>query len=571
MTMPEIIEIIVPGPIAVVEVVEPGHQGPPGPTGEAGLAGPMGPVGETGPIGATGPVGPIGPEGPPGEPGPAGPVGPIGETGATGPAGPQGATGPAGPVGETGPPGPAGETGATGPQGETGLQGATGPAGPMGPTGETGATGPLGPPGLPGETGPPGPIGPVGETGPVGLEGPTGPTGPDGPMGPAGETGPAPSDEVVQDLIGGMLTAGIHVGVNVIHDDATNRISIELIEGDYEESVRLGTTVADGNITLSGTPIIQGITLGVGDRILPAGQTNPAERIIYEVQEGLWTPAAGWEPPSTGVSAGRIVPIDEGSNAGVIFQLLTAGAIVPGTTPLEWKTSVKSTTAQFVPKNINVASYTLLEGDRRRWILATRNGNQTFTIPNRTDVPWQNGTEIVFFHNGSSGIKTITGATGVFINGVDGGSVALDVRYDAWLLKHRSKNQWFAVPWKQAAPLIPAVKALVVAASDETTALTTGTKVTFRMPYAMTLGEVRASLVTAQSAGSVLTVDIQEEGTSIFSTKLTIDNTEKTSVTATTPAVLSDTALADDAEMTIIIDQIGTSGAAGLKIALIGT
>jgi hypothetical protein len=181
---------------------------------------------------------------------------------------------------------------------------------------------------------------------------------------------------------------------------------------------------------------------------------------------------------------------------------------------------------------------------------------------------WQNGTEIVFLHNGVSGIKTITGAAGVFINGVDGGSVALGTRYAAWLLKHRSRNQWFAVPWTREP--VP-VKTLVIAASDETTALTTGTKVSFRMPHALTLAEVRASLVAAQSAGSLLTVDIHEEGLSIFSTKLTIDNSEKTSVSATTPAVLSNAALADDAEMSIIIDQIGTPGAAGLKIALIGT
>lgn len=518
MTTPEIIEVIVPGPVVIIEVVEAGSQGPPGPVGETGPVGPTGPVGETGPSG---------PPGPPGETGPAGSQGPMGEDGLTGPVGPQGETGPVGPAGETGPSGP------------------------------TGATGPSGPPG------------PAGPTGPQGDTGPAGPAGPVGPTGPQGETGPAPSDEVVQDLIGGMLTAGTHAGVNVVHDDAANRISIELVEGDYEESVRLGTTVTDGNITLSGTPIIQGITLAVGDRILPAGQTSAAERIVHEVQDGPWTPAAGWEPSSTSVSAGRIVPIDEGDNAGAIFQLLTTGPISPGTTALEWKTSVKSTTAQFVPKNINVASYMLTIGDRRRWIFATRDGNQDFTIPHRDDVLWQNGTEIVFLHNGASGIKTITGASGVFINGVDGGSVALETRYDAWLLKHRSKNQWFAVPWKQAAP--PATKTLVVAASDETTALTTGTKVTFRMPHAMTLDEVRASLVIAQSAGSSLTVDVQEEGTTIFATKLTIDNTEKTSVTATIPAVLSDTALADDAEMTIIIDQIGTPGAAGLKIALIGT
>ena len=116
------------------------------------------------------------------------------------------------------------------------------------------------------------------------------------------------------------------------------------------------------------------------------------------------------------------------------------------------------------------------------------------------------------------------------------------------------------------------LQSIIVAASDETTALTTGTaKVTFRMPYAFTLAAVRASLTTAQASGSIFTVDINEGGTTILSTKLTIDNTEKTSTTAATPAVISDTSLANDAEITIDIDQIGDGTAKGLKITLIGT
>lgn len=111
-----------------------------------------------------------------------------------------------------------------------------------------------------------------------------------------------------------------------------------------------------------------------------------------------------------------------------------------------------------------------------------------------------------------------------------------------------------------------------LAVSDETTALTTGTaKLTFRMPYAITLTAVRASVTTAP-AGSTIIVDINEGGTSILSTKLSIDASEKTSTTAATAAVISDTALADDAEITVDIDQIGSSTAgAGLKIWLIGT
>lgn len=111
-----------------------------------------------------------------------------------------------------------------------------------------------------------------------------------------------------------------------------------------------------------------------------------------------------------------------------------------------------------------------------------------------------------------------------------------------------------------------------IACSDETTALTTGAaKVTFRMPYAMTDVSVRASLTTAQASGSTFTVDINEGGTSILSTKLTIDNSEKSSVTASAPPVVSDTSLADDAEITIDIDQIGDGTAKGLKVYLIGT
>lgn len=113
--------------------------------------------------------------------------------------------------------------------------------------------------------------------------------------------------------------------------------------------------------------------------------------------------------------------------------------------------------------------------------------------------------------------------------------------------------------------------ALIIACSDEATPLTTGTaKVTFRMPYAMTLTAVRANLKTAQVGGSIFTVDINDSGTTILSTKLTIDNGEKTSTTAATAAVISDTVLADDAEITVDIDQIGDGTAKGLKIALIG-
>lgn len=113
---------------------------------------------------------------------------------------------------------------------------------------------------------------------------------------------------------------------------------------------------------------------------------------------------------------------------------------------------------------------------------------------------------------------------------------------------------------------------LIVAASDETTAIVAGTaKMTFRLPAGVVLDEIRGSLTTAQTSGSIFTVDVNEDGATILSTKLTINNTERTSTTATVPTVISDPSLANDAEVTIDIDQVGDGTAMGLKLTFIGT
>jgi hypothetical protein len=91
------------------------------------------------------------------------------------------------------------------------------------------------------------------------------------------------------------------------------------------------------------------------------------------------------------------------------------------------------------------------------------------------------------------------------------------------------------------------------------------------MPFAMTLTEVRASVNNAPT-GSAIQIDINDSGTTIFSTELTIDATTETSESAGTPAVISDSALADDAEITIDIVAVGSTNAGkGLKVTLIGT
>jgi hypothetical protein len=87
----------------------------------------------------------------------------------------------------------------------------------------------------------------------------------------------------------------------------------------------------------------------------------------------------------------------------------------------------------------------------------------------------------------------------------------------------------------------------------------------------MKLTEVRASLTGAGSTSGTTTIDINESGTTILSTKLTIDQGEKTSTTAATAAVISDSILLDDSEITIDIDAVtGGADETGLKVTLIG-
>jgi hypothetical protein len=120
---------------------------------------------------------------------------------------------------------------------------------------------------------------------------------------------------------------------------------------------------------------------------------------------------------------------------------------------------------------------------------------------------------------------------------------------------------------------IPNLTALPIACGDETTPITTGVKVTFRMPYGMTLTSVKGSLTVAQTSGTALEFDVLASGVSIFGTEPTFDNTETTTKTATTPAVLADSPpfLAEDEEIEIEVTAVGDGSAIGLKVYLIGS
>lgn len=158
--------------------------------------------------------------------------------------------------------------------------------------------------------------------------------------------------------------------------------------------------------------------------------------------------------------------------------------------------------------------------------------------------------------NGGTGASTLTG----FLKGNGTGAVTA-------VATTGGTTKFLRDDGTMAAPVMP----LIMKVTDDSTALTSGTgKFSFRLPYGYTLTGVRAALVISQTSGSAVTIDINHNGSSVLSTKLTFDNGERTTTTAATPAVISTSALSDDAEISIDIDTIGDGTAKGLTVSLIG-
>lgn len=113
---------------------------------------------------------------------------------------------------------------------------------------------------------------------------------------------------------------------------------------------------------------------------------------------------------------------------------------------------------------------------------------------------------------------------------------------------------------------------LLVPFSDQSTGFTTGTKFTFTWRFgAATLSGTPIDLTDAPT-GSAAQFDVKKNGTSIYSTKPTIDAGETSTATAATPAVLSTTSIADGDVITIIIDQVGATNAGkGGILTFLGT
>jgi hypothetical protein len=299
------------------------------------------------------------------------------------------------------------------------------------------------------------------------------------------------------------------------------------------------------SIAHSGLQTIDGVVLVEGDRVLDKDNADATQRGIWIASTGNWGRTKDFSR-NDDILTGTLVYVSGGSANVGVWVLTTTGTITIDTASLTFATLIS--TLGFAP-------------------LASPPFTGNPTAP--TQAAGNNSTRI---------------ATTEFVEAVRvallGGVAAMgDTLAELYALVTDSDLVAIAALATTAygrsllalagASSLFASETIAIAVSDETTAITTGTaKVTFRMPYAFTITSVKASLSTASSSG-LPTFDINEGGVTILSTKLSIDANEKTSVTAATAAVVSDAALAADAEMTIDIDVAGT-GAKGAKVYLIG-
>jgi hypothetical protein len=113
-----------------------------------------------------------------------------------------------------------------------------------------------------------------------------------------------------------------------------SRILEELSKLDIKQSVRAATTA---NISLVGLQTIDGVALAAGDRVLVKNQAAAKDNGPYVVAVGAWTRAKDADNNAK-VTPNLTVAVEVGAaQADTIWQLVTDGPIVVGTTALTFK------------------------------------------------------------------------------------------------------------------------------------------------------------------------------------------------------------------------------------------
>lgn len=206
---------------------------------------------------------------------------------------------------------------------------------------------------------------------------------------------------------------------------ATTKLALELLANSASNQVLANTTFAQLN---------QLVQAGAVDRLTtpPGSPANEALYIITATATGAW---AGKENQLaywlTSTSAWQYITPREGMlihvNDEDLYYKYT-GSI--------WEAHATLTAVQTFTGN-----KTLALTDINTYNVSQDGTAQEVTVPSQSTVTWTDDAEI-HIEMGGAGLVTITGATGVTINGVSAGSFDLAGQFSVVTLKRTASNSW---------------------------------------------------------------------------------------------------------------------------------
>ncbi|MBT2340631.1 MULTISPECIES: phage tail protein [Pseudomonas] len=182
-------------------------------------------------------------------------------------------------------------------------------------------------------------------------------------------------------------------------------VADELAKLDRKQSVRVATTA---NIVLSGAQAIDGVAVVSGDRVLVKSQTLAKDNGIYVAANGAWARAKDADA-SVEVTSGLIVSVEEGGTlANTIWQLITDGVIVLGTTALTFQNVTQGFAPLNAPALVNPTATTPAQFDNSTRV-------QTTAFAKKMGVEWSNfnavGASTVLGVGSVGGVVSVAAAT----------------------------------------------------------------------------------------------------------------------------------------------------------------
>jgi hypothetical protein len=212
--------------------------------------------------------------------------------------------------------------------------------------------------------------------------------------------------------------------------DITNKQYVDYLAAglSWKAPVTASTTVAGGNITLSGLQTIDTVVLAANETVLVKNQTNAAENGIYTVKSGAWTRTIGADTWDEFI--GAIVFVIEGTLTGTAWYCTAQPGGTLGVTAIYWSNfSVASsytagTGLQLIGTQFSIANTAVTAaayGSSTQVGTFTVNAQGQLTLAGNTTVTPAVGSITGFGTGVATALAVNTGSAGAFV--VNGGAI----------------------------------------------------------------------------------------------------------------------------------------------------